>query len=145
MRIAQSALVRFHGKLLSFPLLLPRPSITKDLRVRVKPAVSARFTSRALRQQLSCRPHPFRTRAGHYHAPAILVNRFFRLFQPTHFASSDLNDIYRFPAGSHPLGIQVQKKAWRLPTFPPLREAVSSAWEGLTSVFGMGTGVTPPP
>ena len=38
-----------------------------------------------------------------------------------------------------------KEKAWRLPTFPRLRDAVSSAREGLTSVFGKGTGVPPPP
>ena len=32
----------------------------------------------------------------------------------------------------------------RLPTFPHLKDAVSSAPVGLTSVFGMGTGVTLP-
>ena len=36
-----------------------------------------------------------------------------------------------------------KKKARRLPTFPP-REAVSSALESLTSVFGMGTGISSP-
>ena len=34
------------------------------------------------------------------------------------------------------------KKAWRRPTLPP--KAVPSAQEGLTSVFGMETGGTPP-
>ncbi len=30
----------------------------------------------------------------------------------------------------------------QLPTFPHLKDAVSSAQTGLTTVFGMGTGVT---
>jgi hypothetical protein len=37
-----------------------------------------------------------------------------------------------------------KEKAWQRPTLPPLRGAVPSAREGLTSVFGMGTGGTPP-
>ncbi len=37
-----------------------------------------------------------------------------------------------------------KKKAWRRPTLPPHDKAVPSALEGLTSVFGMGTGGTPP-
>ncbi len=36
------------------------------------------------------------------------------------------------------------KKAWQRPTLPRLSAAVPSAQEGLTSVFGMGTGGTPP-
>ena len=39
--------------------------------------------------------------------------------------------------------MKAKKKARRLPTFPP-REAVSSALESLTSVFGMGTGISSP-
>ena len=35
------------------------------------------------------------------------------------------------------------KKAWQRPTFPRLNAAVSSALRGLTTVFGMGTGVAP--
>jgi hypothetical protein len=35
------------------------------------------------------------------------------------------------------------KKAWRRPTLPHVHHAVPSALKGLTSVFGMGTGVPP--
>ena len=41
------------------------------------------------------------------------------------------------------LALLEEKKPWRCPTFPPM--VVSSALEGLTSEFGMGSGVTPPP
>ena len=37
-----------------------------------------------------------------------------------------------------------KKRAWQRPTLPPHYKAVPSALEGLTSVFGMGTGGTPP-
>ena len=35
--------------------------------------------------------------------------------------------------------------AWQRPTLPAPCEQVPSALEGLTAVFGMGTGVSPPP
>ena len=38
-----------------------------------------------------------------------------------------------------------QKNTWQRPTLPPTNGVVPSALEGLTSVFGMGTGGTPPP
>ena len=38
--------------------------------------------------------------------------------------------------------VKGKEKAWQRPTFP--QEAVSSAQESLTSVFGMGTGITSP-
>lgn len=34
------------------------------------------------------------------------------------------------------------KLIWRRPTLPPREAAVPSALRGLTTVFGMGTGVT---
>ncbi len=37
--------------------------------------------------------------------------------------------------------IQLSAQSWRRPTFPVKR--VSSALQGLTSLFGMGRGVTP--
>ena len=37
-----------------------------------------------------------------------------------------------------------QKKVWQRPTFPHLRDAVSSAQEGLTSEFEKGSGMPPP-
>ena len=36
-----------------------------------------------------------------------------------------------------------KEKTWQRPTLPPPDEAVPSARKGLTSVFGMGTGVSP--
>ena len=52
--------------------------------------------------------------------------------------------LFAFLIDTHPAK-PGQKKAWQQPTFPPLGGAVSSAWEGLTSVFGKGTGMAPPP
>ena len=43
------------------------------------------------------------------------------------------------------MGIRAFDEIRRRPTLPRGDRAVPSALEGLTAVFGMGTGVTPPP
>ena len=50
------------------------------------------------------------------------------------------NTELRSPSTDHKQKI----RSWRLPTLPSHKDSVPSASEGLTAVFGMGTGVTPP-
>ena len=42
-------------------------------------------------------------------------------------------------------GVKGHKKSWRRPTLARPGDALPSAMEPLTSVFGMGTGMTAPP